>query len=54
MSGNSGEQLLKIIVKSVMFILKLLPGLIKAIYKGIMAIVNKLQNKGTNSEATQE
>ncbi len=53
MSGNSGEQLLKLIVKGVVFILKLLPGLIKAIYRGIMAIVNKIQKKDSTSEPTE-
>jgi hypothetical protein len=42
---NSGEQLLKLIVKVLWFIVKLLPGLFKLIYKGIKAIIDAIAGK---------
>jgi hypothetical protein len=53
--GNSGVQLLKFLVKIAIFILKLIPGLIKLIIKGIKAIINMFRKKKSvpNIEPTE-
>lgn len=43
MSGNSGEQLLKILLKVVWFIILLIPSLVKMLYNGVVFIVNKFR-----------
>lgn len=43
--GNVGAQLLRMLVKIAIFIVKLLPGLIKLIYRGILAIINMFRKK---------
>ena len=44
-NGNSGEQLLKLIAKAAWFIILLLPGLFKLIYRGIVWIIAQFQGK---------
>lgn len=53
--GNSGVQLLKFLVKIAIFILKLIPGLIKLIIKGIQAIIKMFRKKKSvpNIEPTE-
>ena len=53
--GNSGVQLLKFLVKIAIFILKLIPGLIKLIIKGIQAIIRMFRKKKSvaNIEPTE-
>ena len=53
--GNSGVQLLKFFVKIAIFILKLIPGLIKLIIKGIQAIIRMFRKKKSvaNIEPTE-
>jgi hypothetical protein len=43
--GNAGAQLLRMLVKIVIFIIKLLPSLFKLIYRGIVAIINMFRKK---------
>ena len=50
MSDNAGADLLKILVKIVIFIIKLLPGLFKLIFKGIKALINAFNKKPTVEE----
>jgi len=50
MSANAGEQLLKLLVKTVIFILKLLPGVIRLIIKGIKSIIKMFRKKATVPE----
>ena len=47
MSGNAGADLLKILIKIVIFNLKLFPGLIKLIIKCISGIINMFRKKKT-------
>lgn len=49
-SGNSGEQLLKLIAKAAWFIILLLPGLFKLIYRGILWIIAQFQGKNNENE----
>lgn len=44
-SGNSGEQLLKILVRMLLFIIKLIPGFIRLIIRGVKAIIAMFQDK---------
>ena len=46
--GNAGAQLLKIIVKIALFIVKLIPGLVRLIIKGVKSIIAMIQ--GNKSE----
>ena len=46
-SGNSGEQLLKLIVRALWFVIKLIPGLIKLLYKGVKKIIAMVKPKQT-------
>lgn len=43
--GNVGAQMLRMLVKLVIFILKLLPSLIKFIYRSIVGIINMFRKK---------
>lgn len=43
--GNVGAQLLKFLVKIALFIIKLIPGFIRLIIKGVKAIISMFQNK---------
>jgi hypothetical protein len=54
MSGNAGADLLKILVKIIIWIIKLLPGLIKLIIKGIKALINAFNKKGNVEEPPVE
>ncbi|MDO9577974.1 MAG: hypothetical protein Q7J16_08820 [Candidatus Cloacimonadales bacterium] len=54
MSDNAGADLLKILVKIMIWILKLLPGLIKLIIKGIVAIIKMFKKKGNAAEPPAE
>ena len=54
MSGNAGEDLLKILVRIVIFIVKLIPGIIRLIIKGIKAIINKFQKRESVAEPPEE
>jgi len=54
MSGNSGEQLLKILMKTVIFIVKLIPGLVRQIIKGVTAIINIFRKKEKVSEVPEQ
>ncbi|MCF7793467.1 MAG: hypothetical protein K9N09_06930 [Candidatus Cloacimonetes bacterium] len=51
MSDNAGADLLKIIVKIILWIIKLLPSLIKLIIKGIKSIINSFKKKGNIEES---
>ncbi|MDA3861266.1 MAG: hypothetical protein PF445_08560 [Melioribacteraceae bacterium] len=42
--GNSGAQLLKILVRIVLFIVGLIPGLIRLIIRGVKSIIAMFQN----------
>ena len=54
MSGNAGEDMLKLFIRIIIFILKLLPGLFKLIFKGIMAIINAFNKKKNVEEPPVE
>jgi hypothetical protein len=54
MSGNSGEQLLKIFVKIAIFIVKLIPGLVRLIIRGVTAIINMFRKKENVSEVPEQ
>lgn len=43
--GNVGAQLLKFLVKIALFIIKLIPGFIRLIIKGVKAIISMFQDK---------
>ncbi len=45
MSDNAGADMLKMLVRVIIFILKLLPGLIKLIIKCIVGIIKMFQKK---------
>ena len=55
MSGNAGADMLKMLVRVVIFILKLLPGLIKLIIKCIVGIIKMFRKKKSvpNVEPTE-
>jgi len=54
MGDNAGADMLKIFVKIIIFIIKLLPGLFKLIFKGIKAIINAFNKKGSTEEPPAE
>lgn len=54
MSGNAGADMLKMLAKLAVFVIKLLPGLIKMIYKGIMGIIGMFQKKENKSEDSEK
>lgn len=43
--GNVGAQMLRMFVRALIFIIKLIPGIIRLIIKGIKAIINMFQKK---------
>ncbi|MCC7521464.1 MAG: hypothetical protein IT220_07515 [Flavobacteriaceae bacterium] len=43
--SNSGEDLLKMLIKGAWWVVKLIPGIIKGIYKGIKSMVGSTQAK---------
>ena len=53
MGSNAGEDLLKLIIKALWFVIKLLPRLFKAIFKGIKAIINMIKSKQTAPSETE-
>ena len=53
-SGNSGEQLLKIFVKIIIFIIKLLPNLIRLIIRGIKSIFGLFKSTSKKADAVSE
>ena len=55
MSDNAGADMLKMLVRVVIFILKLLPGLIKLIIKCIIGIIKMFRKKRSapNIEPTE-
>ena len=54
MSDNAGADMLKIFVRIIIFIIKLLPGLFKLIFKAIKAIINAFNKKGNIEEPPAE
>ena len=53
MSGNAGADMLKMLVRIVIFILKLLPGLIKLIIKCIIGIIKMFRKKKSSTNIAQ-
>ncbi len=48
-NGNAGEQTLKIMLKAAWFIILLIPGFVKMIYKAIVWIINEFKSHKNES-----